>query len=65
MSATAVYRALVDAGANEDPAKDAVENAVCAPEAATSSDIAEFRAATKVDLAEHRTPRGPKSRRSG
>ena len=54
MSATAMYRALVDAGANENLAKDAVENVVYAPEAATRSDIAEFRAATKIDLAEHR-----------
>ena len=54
MSATALYRALVDAGANEDLAKEAVENVVYAPEAATRSDIAELRAANKADLAEHR-----------
>ena len=54
MSATAMYRALVDAGANEDLAKDAVENVVYAPEAATKSDVAELRAATSVGLAEHR-----------
>ncbi len=62
MSATALYRALVDAGANEDLAKEAVESMVYAPEAATRTDIAdvradtaEFKAEIRTDIAEFKT----------
>ena len=54
MSATALYRALVDAGAEEHLANEAVESVVYAPEAATRSDLAELREATRSDIAELR-----------
>ena len=65
MSATALYRALADAGANEDLAKEAAESVVYSPEGATKADvagakselqveIAEFRAEVKADIAELR-----------
>ncbi len=65
MTATALYRALVDAGAREDLAKEAAERVVYSPEGATKSDvakakselqleIAEFRAEVKADIAELR-----------
>ena len=40
MNGTALYRALVEAGASEDRAKEAAESVVHLPEAATRSDIA-------------------------
>ena len=40
MSGTAPYRALVEAGASEERAKEAAESVVHAPEGATKSDIA-------------------------
>jgi len=66
MTATALYRALVDAGAKEDLVKEAAEGVVYSPEGATKSDvmeakselqleIAEFRAELKTDIAEMRT----------
>lgn len=66
MTATALYRALVDAGAKEDLAKEAAEGVVYSPEGATKSDvmeakselqleIAEFRAEVKTNIAELRT----------
>lgn len=66
MTAPALYRALVDAGANEDLAKEAVESVVYAPQGATKSDVTkatselraeilEFRAETKADIVELRT----------
>lgn len=66
MTATALYRALVDAGAKEELAKEAAERVVYSPEGATKSDvarakselqleIAHFRAEVKADIAELRT----------
>ena len=40
MNGTALYRALVEAGASEDRAKEAAESVVHLPEAATRTDIA-------------------------
>lgn len=40
MNGTALYRALVEAGASEERAKEAAESVVHLPEAATRSDIA-------------------------
>ncbi len=40
MTGTAIYRALVEAGASEERAKEAAESVVYGPEAATRSDIA-------------------------
>ena len=66
MTATALYRALVDAGAKEELAKEAAERVVYSPEGATKSDVAKakselqlemagFRAEVKADIAELRT----------
>ena len=66
MTATALYRALVDAGAREDLAKEAAERVVYSPEGATKSDVAKakselqleiahFRDEVKADIAELRT----------
>ena len=43
MNGTALYRALIEAGAGEERAKEATESVVYAPEAATKSDIAAVR----------------------
>ena len=40
MNGTALYRALVEAGASEERAKEAAESVVHAPEGATKADIA-------------------------
>ena len=40
MNGTALYRALVEAGASEERAKAAADSVVYAPEAATRSDVA-------------------------
>ena len=40
MNGTALYRALVEAGASEERAKEAAESVVHAPEGATRADIA-------------------------
>ena len=66
MTATALYRALVDAGAKEELAKEAAERVVYSPEGETKSDVAKakselqlemagFRAEVKADIAELRT----------
>lgn len=52
MNATALYRALVDAGANQDLAKEAAESVVYSPEGATRSDLMEVRTELKGDIAE-------------
>ena len=44
MNRTALYRALVEAGASEERAKEAAESVVYGREAATRSDIAEVNA---------------------
>ena len=54
MNATALYRALVDAGAKEDLAKEAAESVVYSPEGATKSDLREVRSELKGDIAELR-----------
>lgn len=54
MTATALYRALVDAGANEDLAKEAVEGVVYAPEGATKSDVTEATSALRAEILEFR-----------
>ena len=51
MNATALYRALVDAGAKEDLAKEAAESVVYSPEGATKSDLIEVRTELKGDIA--------------
>ena len=66
MTATALYRALVDAGAREELAKETAERVVYSPEGATKADVAEakselqveiahFRAEVKADITELRT----------
>ena len=62
MNGTALYRALVEAGANEERAKEAAESVVHAPEGATRADIvgvnaniAEFKVDMTTALAELRT----------
>ena len=54
MNAAALYRALVDAGAKEDLAKEAAESVVYSPEGATKSDLREVRSEFKGDIAELR-----------
>ena len=44
MNGTALYRALVEAGASEDRAKEAAESVVYAREGATKADIAALEA---------------------
>ena len=44
MNGTALYRALVEAGASEDRAKEAAESVVHAREGATKADIAALEA---------------------
>ena len=62
MNGTALYRALVEAGASEERAKEAAESVVHAPEGATKADIAgvntniaEFKVDMTTALAELRT----------
>ncbi len=58
MNGTALYRALVEAGASEERAKEAAESVVHLPEAATRSDIAGVRieiAGVNANLAGVRT----------
>ena len=43
MNGTALYRALVEAGASEERAKEAAESVVHAPQGATKADIADVR----------------------
>ena len=45
MNATALYRALVEAGASEERAKEAAESVVYAREGATKADIAALEVA--------------------
>lgn len=55
MNGTALYRALVEAGASEERAKEAAESVVHAPEGATKADIAGVRieiAGVNANLAE-------------
>ncbi len=59
MSATALYRALLEAKVSEETAEKAVEGLVSANEAATKTEIAELRAsaneaATKTEVVELR-----------
>ena len=51
MNGTALYRALVEAGASEERAKEAAESVAYAPGAATRSDVA----AVEIKVAEVRT----------
>lgn len=55
MTATALYRALVDAGAKEDLAKEAAERVVYSPEGATKADVAEAKSELQVEIAEFRS----------
>ena len=50
MSATALYKALVEAGASEDTAKQAVENPLPGGELATKSDLAQLEARLGADI---------------
>ena len=53
MSKMALYRALVEAGASEERAKEAAQSVVYAPEGATKADIAEVNvnvAECKADM---------------
>ena len=52
MKRTALYRALVEAGASEERAREAAESVVYGPEAATRSDIAEVNANIATKFAE-------------
>ena len=52
MNRTALYRALVEAGASEERAREAAESVVYGQEAATRSDIAEVNANLAAKLAE-------------
>ena len=54
MTATALYRVLADAGANEDLAKEAAESVVYSPEGATKADVAEAKSELQVEIAEFR-----------
>ena len=54
MTATALYRALVDAGAREEFAKEAAERVVYSPEGATKADVAEAKSELQVEIAEFR-----------
>ena len=54
MTATALYRALADAGANEELAKEAAERVVYSPEGATKSDVVEAKSELQVEIAEFR-----------
>jgi len=58
MSRMALYRALVEAGASEERAKETAQSVVYAPEGATKADIAEVNAniaGVNVDVAECKT----------
>ena len=58
MNGTALYRALVEAGANEERAKEAAESVVHAPEGATKADIAGVNAniaGVRTEIAEMET----------
>ena len=58
MNGTALYRALVEAGASEERAKQAAESVVYAREGATKSDIADVVtkvAEVKIEVAEVKT----------
>ena len=52
MTATALYRALVDAGAKEELAKEAAERVVYSPEGATKSDVAKAKSELQLEIAE-------------
>ena len=54
MSAAVLYRALVDAGARQDLAKEAAESVVYSPEGVTKSDLTEARTLLETDIAEFR-----------
>ena len=51
MNATALYRALVDAGAQKDLAKEAAESVVYSPEDVSKSDLTEVQTEFKSDIA--------------
>ena len=58
MNGTALYRALVEAGASEERAKEAAESVVHAPEGATKADIAGVNAniaGVRTEIAEMET----------
>ena len=58
MNGTALYRALVEAGASEERAKEAAESVVHAPQGATKADIADVRtevADVKTEVADVRS----------
>ena len=58
MNGTALYRALVEAGASEERAKEAAESVMHAPEGATKADIAGVNAniaGVRTEIAEVRT----------
>ena len=58
MNGTALYRALIKAGASEERAKEAAESVVYAPEGATKTDIAGVNAniaGVRTEIAEMET----------
>ena len=55
MNATALYRALIDAGAKENLAKEAAESVVYSPEGATKSDVMQAKSELQVEIANLRT----------
>ena len=58
MNGTALYRALVEAGASEERAREAAESVVYAPEGATKADIAGVNAniaGVRTEIAEMET----------
>ena len=58
MNGTALYRALVEAGASKERAKEAAESVVYAPEGATKADIAGVNAniaGVRTEIAEMET----------
>lgn len=58
MNGTVLYRALVEAGASEERAKEAAESVVHAPEGATKADIAGVNAnvaGVRTEIAEMET----------
>ena len=58
MSATALYKALVEAGTSEDTAKQAVEDLPSGGELATKSDLAQLEARLGADITQLETRLG-------